>query len=161
MSRPARAILPLVALLLVAAAQSGCFGGATPAAPATAPVSDEEALRFADRAARFYRTLQGVPLPALITYTDPALREYFASAAAFSDYYSALATAARQATLRDGQAESVRVREFRFEGPDQAVVDVVVIGKHERRLRFWDIALERRDVWRRIDGVWLIVPEKL
>jgi hypothetical protein len=38
---------------------------------------------------------------------------------------------------------------------------VVLTGKHERELRFWDIDVERRDIWRRIDGVWVIVPEKL
>ncbi|MGH9887358.1 MAG: hypothetical protein ACREBE_17650 [bacterium] len=149
------AVLCLVVLL-------GCFGGGTPvAATPPPPVSDEEAARFASRVEQFYAMLQGVSLPALMTFQNPKLRGYFSSASAYADYYSALATLAREYTLRDGQANSVRIKEFRFDGPEQAVVDVVVTGKHERELRFWDIDLERSDVWHRIDGVWVIVPEKL
>jgi hypothetical protein len=140
----------------------GCFGsGAAPTAASAPAVSDEEAARFAARVEQFYDMLEGVSLPALMTFENPKLRGYFSSASAYADYYSALATLARQNTLRDGQAQSVRIREFRFDGPEQAVVDVIVTGKHERELRFWDIDLERRDIWRRIDGVWVIVPEKL
>ena len=89
------------------------------------------------------------------------LPQYFPTPTAFADYYSSLATMARQKTLRDGEARRVRIREFHFDGADQAVVEVVLTGKHERELRFWDIDVERRDIWRRIDGVWVIVPEKL
>jgi hypothetical protein len=147
------AILCVIGLL-------GCFGGAAPA-PTPPPVSDEEAARFATRVQQFYTMLEGVSLPALMTFENPKLRGYFSSASAYADYYSALATLARQNTLRDGQANSVKVREFRFDSAEQAVVDVIVTGKHERELRFWDIDLERSDIWRRIDGVWVIVPEKL
>ena len=124
-------------------------------------VSDEEAMRFSLRAERFYHSLQGIPLPATVTFYNRELHQYFPTPSAFADYYSSLAMLARQNTLRDGQARSVRIREFHFEGPEQAVVDVVITGKHERELRFWDIDLDRRDIWRRVDGVWVIVPEKL
>ncbi len=145
-----------------AAALVGCFGaGAEAPAPPAPPVSDQEAMQFALRAERFYRSLEGVPLAATITYYNPELQQYFPNPSAFADYYSALATMARHNTLRDGQARTVRIREFHFDGPDQAVVDVVLTGKHERELRFWDIDLDRRDIWRRIDGLWVIVPEKL
>ena len=146
-----------------AAALLGCFGaGGAEAPPAPEPpVSDQEAMQFALRAERFYRALEGVPLAATLTFYNSELHEYFPTPAAFSDYYSSLATLARQKTLRDGQARTVRIREFHFSAPDQAVVDVVLTGKHERELRFWDIDLERTDIWRRVDGVWVIVPEKL
>jgi hypothetical protein len=145
-----------------AAALLGCFGaGAEAPALPEPPVSDQEAMQFALRAERFYRSLEGVPLAATITFSNPALHQYFPTPAAFSDYYSALATMARQNTLRYGQVHAARIREFHFDGPDQAVVDVLLTGKHERELRFWDIDVERRDIWRRIDGVWMIVPEKL
>ena len=144
-----------------AAVLLACFGGA--AEPGASPpiVSDEEAMRFALRAERFYHSLQGIPLPATVTFYNRELHQYFPTPSAFADYYSSLAMLARQNTLRDGQARSVRIREFHFEGPEQAVVDVVITGKHERELRFWDIDLDRRDIWRRVDGVWVIVPEKL
>ena len=152
----------LLAAAACAVALLACFGGGTKTPEAAKPpVSDEDALQFALRAERFYRALEGVPLAATITFYNRDLHQYFPNPAAFSDYYSALATVARENTLRDGLARSVRIREFHFAGPDQAIVDVVLIGKHERELRFWDIELDRRDVWRRIDGVWLIVPEKL
>jgi hypothetical protein len=139
-----------------------CFGGGAAAPLASQPpVSDEDASQFAERAERFYRALEGVPLAATITFDNRVLHEFFPNPSAFSDYYSALATVARQNTLRDGQARSVRILEFHFVGPDQAVVEVVLTGKHERELRFWDIDIDRHDIWRRIDGVWLIVPEKL
>jgi len=152
---------PLLAWLC-AVALGACFGGsAAPPAPSGPPISDEEALQFAARAEGFYRSLQGVPLAALITFEDPERLQYFPTPTAYADYYSALATSARQNTLRDGEARSVKIREFRFDGPDQAVVDYVVTGKHERELRFWDIDLDRHDIWRRVDGVWVIVPDKL
>jgi hypothetical protein len=125
------------------------------------PISDEEAILFAGRIERFYNSLAGVPLPALVTFQDPERQQYFPTPTAYADYYSSLATAARQNTLRDGEARTVTIREFRFDGPDQAVVDYVATGKHERELRFWDIDLERQDIWRRIDGVWMIAPDKL
>ena len=138
-----------------------CFGGGAPASTSPPPVSDEEALQFAVRAERFYHSLQGVPLAATITFYNQELHQYFPTPAAFSDYYSGLATIVRQNTLRDGQAGSVRIREFHFDGPDQAIVDVVFTGKHVRELRFWDIDIDRHDIWRRVDGIWVIVPDKL
>lgn len=146
---------------LAAAVLLACFGGAADPVATEPTVSDEEAMRFALRAERFYQSLQGIPLPATVTFYNRELHQYFPTPSAFADYYSSLATLARQNTLRDGQARSVRIREFHFDGPEQAVVDVVITGKHERELRFWDIDLDRRDVWRRVDGVWVIVPEKL
>lgn len=148
------------AALVVALA--GCFGGSASAPAASAPpVSDEDALQFAQRVERFYAALSEVPLDALVTYDNKDLRSYFESPGAYADYYSALATEAREATLRDGQARSVKIREFRFESPDQAVVDFELRGEHERQLLFWDVKIDRSDLWRRVDGVWLVFPEKL
>jgi hypothetical protein len=145
-----------------AAALLGCFGAGAEAPPIQEPpVSDQEAMLFSLRAESFYHALEGVPLPATLTFNNPDLPQFFPTASAYADYYSSLATMARQKTLRDGEARKVRIREFHFDAADQAVVDVVLTGKHERVLRFWDIDVERRDVWRRIDGVWVIVPEKL
>jgi len=162
MTRPGHPRARTLVAALGAAALLACFGGGAGAPAASpSPVSDQEALQFALRAERFYRLLEGIPLAATLTFNNPALHPYFPTPSAFADYYSSLATVARQNTLRDGQARSVRIREFHFDSPEQAIVEIVLTGKHERELRFWDIDLERRDVWRRIDGVWVIVPEKL
>ena len=145
----------------LAVALAGCFGG-TSAAPSTPPpVSDQEALQFAQRAERFYAALSEVPLDALVTYDNKDLRSYFQSPSAYADYYSSLATEARESTLRDSEARSVKIQEFHFESADQAVVEFVLRGQHERELLFWDVKIDRRDVWRRVDGVWLVFPEKL
>jgi hypothetical protein len=139
----------------------GACSGAVPPAPTAPPVSDQDALQFAQRVQRFYDALAEVPLDARVTYESKDLRGYFESAGAYADYYSALATEARQATLRDGEARSVSIREFRFEGPNEAVVEFELRGDHERQLLFWDVRIDRRDVWRRVEGVWLLFPEKL
>ena len=34
-------------------------------------------------------------------------------------------------------------------------------GDHERGLLFWDVELLRTDVWRRVEGGWVLDPEKL
>jgi hypothetical protein len=152
----------LVCGAALAVALGACFGGGAAApAPAESPVSDQDALQFAQRVERFYGALSEVPLDAWVTYDNKDLRGYFPSPGAYADYYSALATEAREATLRDGEARSVKIQEFRFESADQAVVEFVLRGDHERQLLFWDVKIDRRDVWRRVEGVWLLFPEKL
>jgi hypothetical protein len=143
-------------------ALGACFGGGAVAPPPAEPeVSDQDALQFAQRVQKFYDALSEVPLDAWVTYENKALRDYFQTPSAYADYYSALATEAREATLRDGFARTVKIREFRFEGPDQAVVEFELRGQHERQLLFWDVKIDRRDVWRRVEGIWLLFPEKL
>ena len=152
---PLRA-LPLLLLC------TACFGGASPAPNATVPVSDAEAAAFSERITRFYSALEGVPLDALVTYENKGLRDCFASPEGFTDYFSALATAARLAAFRYTTARSVQIREFNFETPEDATVDVSFISVNQRTLRFWSIHFDRVDTWHRAeDGVWRIVPAKL
>ena len=151
---PGRA-LPL--LLLCA----GCFGGAPEAvAPANAP-SDADVAAFSVRIETFYHALEDVPLDALVTYENKQLRDCFETQGAFSDYFSALATEARRLYFRDTTARSVRIRGFEFASPDEATVEVTFTSVHQRALRFWSIHFDRTDTWRRVDGVWRIVPAKL
>jgi len=151
---PARA-LPL--LLLCA----GCFGGAPAAPPANAPPDAEIAL-FSARIEGFYKALEDVPLDALVTYQNKQLRDCFDTQGAFSDYFSALATEARQLYFRDTTARSVRIRNFDFANADEALVTVTFTSVHERALRFWSIHFDRWDTWHRgEDGIWRIVPAKL
>jgi hypothetical protein len=162
MTRPqaARARMFLAGVSTVAVLACNGVGAALPQT-IQPPVSDEDAMQFSSRAERFYHLLEGLPLVATLTFDNRELHPFFQNPSSFADYYSALAMVARQNALRDRQVRSVVIREFHFLGPDQAVVEVVFTGKHERELRFWDIHLDRHDIWRRIDGIWLIVPEKL
>ncbi|MFI5314175.1 MAG: hypothetical protein ACHQ6T_00610 [Myxococcota bacterium] len=146
----------LPALVLCAA----CFGGSAPVA-APPPLPDEEVAAFSVRIEGFYHQLEDVPLDALVTYQNRQLRDCFETPGAFSDYFSALATAARDAYFRDKTARSVQIRQFQFAGPEEATVEVYFKSVHERVLRFWSIGFERADHWKRTDGVWRIVPEKL
>ena len=126
-----------------------------------APVADPSAEALAGRIDEFYARLQDVPLDARMTWQDPELREYFPGLAAFNDYYASLANQARSAGLRDTRLQSVEVIEFRIADPGRAFVDVRLVGHHERRLRFWDIQLDRTDTWSVLDGVWYLTPDAL
>jgi len=152
-----------VSVLILCAA---CFGGAAEP-PDDAPahqspqLTDEQVAAFSERIRSFYEALEDVPLDALVTYENKALRDCFESPSAFSDYFSSLATEARDLSFRDTTARSVRIREFYFDSPDVAIVDVRFTSVHQRALRFWSIGFDRRDTWRWNDGVWQLVPEKL
>ncbi len=124
-------------------------------------VEDTEAVRFAERIQGFYSALENIPIDSLITYENRELRAYFESDQAFSDYYAGLAGELRDADFRNGRAERVMIDEFRFNGPGDASVDLTLVGRHIRRLRFWERTFRRTDVWRQVDGVWLISPSKL
>ena len=124
-------------------------------------VADEEAAALAARVEDFYRQLERVSLTSSLTYSSPGLAEYFVSPAAFNDYFASLALQVRWADLRLDEAERIEVREFRLVDLDEAVVDVLLFGHHVRRLRFWEMELERTDRWRRVDGVWLLSPDRL
>ena len=152
-----------LSFLCAALAATGCFGGAAPpVAPAAGPMpSEAEIAAFSTRIEKFYKTLEGIPLDALVTYENPDLRACFGSNSAFSDYFSALATAAREAKFRDSMARTVRIREFHFDGPESAIVEVEFRSVHQRALRFWSIGFDRYDEWALKDGVWQIVPAKL
>jgi hypothetical protein len=139
---------------------AGCFGGAPAAPPANAP-PDAEIAAFSARIQGFYGALEDVPLDALVTYQNKQLRDCFESQGAFSDYFSALATEARQRYFRDTTARSVRIRKFDFTNPEEAIVEVRFTSVHQRALRFWSIGFDRYDSWHRTDGIWRIVPAKL
>lgn len=141
---------------------AACSGSGSPPLAAPAPqLTDDQVAAFSERIQGFYGALEDIPLDALVTYENKQLRDCFATQGAFSDYFSALATEARDRSFRDSTARSVRIREFRFEAPDQASVDVTFTSVHQREIRFWSIGFDRHDTWKQTDGVWQIVPEKL
>mgnify|MGYP000459866457 CR=1 FL=1 len=124
-------------------------------------VEDADALRFAQRIQGFYGALENMPIDSLLTYESPELRAYFENERAFSDYYASLAGDLRDADFRNGRAERIVIDEFRFIGPGEATVDLTLVGRHMRRLRFWERKFRRTDRWRQVGGIWLLSPSKL
>ncbi|MBW2279363.1 MAG: hypothetical protein JRG76_12720 [Deltaproteobacteria bacterium] len=150
MTRPTCALVPL---LLCAC---GLFGG-----PEGVPTDEDEALIFARRITAFYSLLEDIPIDAYFTYQNRELRSYFEDERAFSDYYASIAGSIRDAAFRNGRAEQVRIEQFRFERPGEARVDLTLVGRHIRRLRFWERKVYRTDTWRQVEGVWMLTPSKL
>jgi hypothetical protein len=146
----------------VAALALACASG-TPSGPGEpdAGVSDADARAFSRRIESFYGALRGRPLDVYVTYDDPELRAYFATPREFSDWFASVANQVRASDLRHSRPEEVRIREFRFEGPDTARVGIVMVGRHEQPLRLRDVEVERTDVWRRSGGTWLLTPDRL
>ena len=151
---PARAGAALLLSLLVAGC--GFWGGG-----AIQGVDDAAAVAFARRIEVFYAALEDVPVAALWTYESPELHGYFTGRPAFDDYFASLATQVRSATLRDGRVERFEITEFRLLDPDHAVVELQLVGRHERELRFWEIELPRTDTWERVRGTWTLRPDRL
>jgi hypothetical protein len=124
-------------------------------------VEDTEAVRFAERIQGFYTALENVPIDSFLTFQSQDLRVYFEDERAFADYYASLAGELRDADFRNGRAEQVLINEFRFDGPGDASVDLTLVGRHMRRLRFWERRIQRTDSWRQVEGVWMVSPSKL
>jgi hypothetical protein len=125
------------------------------------PVDDVGILAFAERAGSFYALLENAPLDALVTFEDEDLRAYFAEDGEFTDYYATLANRVRKAQFRHSKANQVVIQEFRLEGNHTAFVDIVLVGRHQRYLIFWDLEVQLTDVWRQRSGAWFISPGKL
>jgi len=146
----------LLAILLLPL--SGCFlfGG-----PSEAPVQDPEVVEFAERIDGFYTIFEDTPLDTRATFDNPALRAFFLNEEDFAAFYASLAAGARRSLLRNATPTRIEIDEFRFESENVAVVDVRFIGRHTRRLRFGEVEIARSDTWRRVDGRWILSPDKL
>lgn len=124
-------------------------------------VEEPDVVDFSRRIRSFYGALEHTRMDALMTFEDDRLRSFFAGPSEFSDYYASLASQLRAAQVRHAMPDRVEIREFRFEGAERARVELTILGHHQRSLRFWDIELTRVDTWERVDGTWLVTPEKL
>jgi len=148
----------VLAVCLGIACSSGCFlfrGGGEQS------VEDPQVVAFALRIDTFYRLFLNTPLDVRSTFDNPTLRAYFQNQEDFSAFYASLAADARRSLLRNATPLQVEIDGFRFEGDDVALVDVRFVGRHTRRLRFGDVEIARTDTWRRVDGTWLLSPDKL
>jgi hypothetical protein len=129
--------------------------------PELEPVDESEVLQFAERIEGFYRALERVPLDVGMTFRDETLRAHFNDEDTFADYYASLADQVRAAAFRNGRTERIDILSFRFEEPETARVELTLVGRHQRGLRFWQITLPRTDTWRLREGAWVVSPERL
>jgi hypothetical protein len=136
---------------------AGCFGGGAK----TELENDEGVLRFAQRIDRFYRLLENLPLDVRLTFEDTGLRAFFSDGEQFSAYYASLADQIRKAQFRNATALRVDIGGFRFESDDTAIVDLTLVGRHERTLRMGELEILRSDTWRLVEGRWMVSPAKL
>jgi hypothetical protein len=164
----------LACLLAGSLALSGCGLGATvrgwlapPPGPAPdlaqgVQVVDHHAIvEFQQRAQAFYDRLSLRRFNTHASYTDAVLREHFRTPEAFYDYYADLAHSLDQEVLEKNRSVLAEVLEFALEAPGRARVQVSLRGDNGRPLRWWSKAVEREDVWERLDGTWWLVPGKL
>ncbi len=142
-----------------------CSGGSGSAAPdpkvGVEVVRAESVLDFHRRATDFYRLLEGRRFNSLVTFRDPALRDYFQSETAFSDYYADLAQVLADAHFERNRPLRTTVEEFLVEAAGRARVRVRIGGQSGLPLRWWSTAVVREDRWERVDGRWWIVPGRL
>ena len=152
-------VLPLAALLLVA----GCRGpGLIPAPESGSVVVDSEtALTLRRRADGFYLRLAGRRFNTLETYGDRIMREHFREPTLFLDYYADLAQGFEDADFEKRRPLRVEVREFVFESPSAAEVQVRFVGEDARPLRPIPVEMIRSDRWEWSEGTWWIQPGKL
>jgi hypothetical protein len=132
---------------------------ARPAADSGVEVlTDAPEVEFHLRASQFYERLTGRRFNSLVTYRDPALREFFETQESFSDYFADLAQDLAEANFARNQPLATSVEEFVVDGPGRARVRVWMGGDNGLPLRFWSTRLVREDRWERRNGRWWIIP---
>jgi len=109
----------------------------------------------------FYERVTARRFNSLATYEDPALREFFRSQEAFSDYYAALAEALVRANFEYNRPTAVRLDSMVRTGPNRVEIRVYFRGENAKPLRFWSTGLVRTDRWEFAAGRWWVVPGKL
>ncbi|MEE3326876.1 MAG: hypothetical protein VX252_06065 [Myxococcota bacterium] len=109
----------------------------------------------------FYERVTARRFNSLATYEDPALREFFRSQEAFSDYYAALAEALVRANFEYNRPTAVRLEAMTRVGPNRVDIRVYFRGENAKPLRFWTTHLIRTDRWEFSAGRWWVVPGKV
>ena len=109
----------------------------------------------------FYERVTARRFNSLATYEDPALREFFRSQEAFSDYYAALAEALTRANFEYNRPTAVRLESMTRTGANLVEIRVYFRGENAKPLRFWTTHLVRTDRWEFAAGRWWVVPGKL
>ncbi len=147
-----------VALALVALSACASAGHLEPPEGGGIPVPAETALGFHQRAQGFYERLLLRRFNTLETFSDPVLREHFATQDLFFDYYADLAQELADAHFEKSRPHGVEILEFLFEDPEHVQVQIRFQGRDGRPLRPDATALVREDRWVRADRTWWLVP---
>ncbi len=145
---------PRIAACLAAAALAACAGAAGPGDRSDDPVLDR-------LAGDFYERISNRRFNSIATYRDPALREFFRTTQAWSDYYANLVQALDDAHFEAIRPTRIQLLAIARAGPEQVIVSVRFTGENGLPLRWWRTRIVREDQWEREDGRWWIVPGKL
>ena len=176
----ARKLVALAAAFLAAAV--GVAGCAGPGAWRPAPLSSTERgeyggrppevrgelgsaageVEMVERLARlFYVRITNRRFNTIATYHDPALREFFKTPEAFSDWFASFSDALDSSYFEALRPEHAWLEELDVEAPDRILVTVRLRGQNGRPLRFWTVDLVLVERWEQSDGRWWIIPGKL
>jgi hypothetical protein len=164
--RTGRVAAGLALLLLIATACAGLgrgreWGGGVDLTALESGPSSVDRARLMSLSSIFYGRISGRRFNSKATYDDPALREFFRSAEAFSDYYADLAEALDSALFESHRPTLVRLRKVEPSGPGRVRLHVHFRGENRLPLRWWSTHLDRVDEWEYFDGRWWIVPGKV
>jgi len=109
----------------------------------------------------FYSRVANRRFSSISTYYDPALREFFSSPEAFSDYFADFVDALTAARFQAERPTTAVVEAIEVEEPGRVRVTVRFEGDNAVPLRWWKARLVRQDWWERSEDRWWIIPGKL
>ncbi len=109
----------------------------------------------------FYERMTNRRFNSRATFEDPAMRQFFPSLAAYSDYYAALADALDLAHIRYDRPSRIELLGIEPGSPDSLRLSLRFVGRNDLPLRWWNAVLVRTDEWRWQEGRWWVVPGKV
>lgn len=152
-------VLALFGAIVLSCGSSSLRDPGAAAARAAMEAPEAEVLRRL--ATVFYGRLTNRRVDSIATFKDPALREFFRSAAAFADYYADLVQALTSHHFKGGRATKVELIGLSRGEPGEIGLRLRFTGRNGLPLRFWRTSVVREDQWRRMDGRWWIIPGKV
>jgi len=109
----------------------------------------------------FYERINNRRFNSKATYDDPALREFFKSLDAFSDYYASMSEVLERAHFESLRPTAVRLDSMKRVLANRVEVRITFQGENGLPLRWWLTRVQRTDVWEFIGGRWWIIPGKV
>ena len=169
----ARWLRPFALVLMLILAAPGCSSRSGPAAwgasvervglesiDSSAP-EDAGFETLQPLARLFYERITNRRFNSKATYDDPALREYFHSVSAFSDYYASVSEVLDRAHFQDDRPTASRLLRVERTGPGRALLRVSLVGANAQPMRWWNTRVVREDRWEYTDGRWWVLPGKV
>ncbi|HEB88136.1 MAG TPA: hypothetical protein ENI85_01060 [Deltaproteobacteria bacterium] len=109
----------------------------------------------------FYERITHRRFNSRATFEDPAMRQFFPTVAAYSDYYAALADALDLAHIRYDRPTRIELLGIEPASAGSLRLSLRFVGRNDLPLRWWNAVLERTDEWRWQGGRWWVVPGKV